>query len=187
MREASLHLDLRLQPHGGPFSPFGEAGPRVPSLGFVFPAAQPTGACLLRASVGARLWGRCGCIWKLFGRASAPTPPPQRRPPASKQQLISACCRLGLREAAGLRPTALTSGGGRGRAEETGVPAGLRPPASSRNHISAGPKRHKRGPQRPGRPGPRPCQRLLLLLQWPRDAVTLTSDLTSLGVKALHL
>lgn len=76
MREASLHLDLRLQPHGGPFSPFGEAGPRVPSLGFVFPAAQPTGACLLRASVGARLWGRCGCIWKLFGRASAPTPPP---------------------------------------------------------------------------------------------------------------
>lgn len=125
------------RPAQSPVSPFREAGPPGPSLGFVFLTARLTGDCWLRAPARARLSGSCGHIWKMFGRALAPCPPVAGLRAAADKRLLPApawapgSCRL--------RPTALTSGAGRGGAEGMGAIPGLGPPASSRNHRVAEP------------------------------------------------
>lgn len=120
------------RPAQSPVSPFREAGPPVTSLGFVFLTARLTGDCWLRAPARARLSGSCGHIWKMFGRAPAPCPPVAGLRAAADKRLLLApawapgSCRL--------RPTALTSGAGRGGAEGTGASSQFQKSQSGRTH-----------------------------------------------------
>lgn len=116
--------------------PFREAGPLMPSLGFVFLTARLTGACWPSAPAGARLSGSCGHIWKTFGRAPAPRAAAAGLKAAADKRLLPAWAPGSCRP----QTNSPDFQGREGRGRRNGAFSGLRPPASSRNHIMAEPR-----------------------------------------------